>query len=166
MSVCKYRAFIFLDQPPPWVSRTHPTVLLSVHLYFHICDHVHVHVLSMSCPCLVHVWHLHFSTVNFYYLCVFQLCFQGLFSVPIYVINLLHCFYLSERTLGDTSCLASPFPGMLSVFLKNIFFTCMLEKRIFSYYMYYVNGSHQICVELLYKNVKCTRSLIKSAWEN
>jgi hypothetical protein len=22
MSVCKYRAFIFLDQPPPWVSRT------------------------------------------------------------------------------------------------------------------------------------------------
>jgi hypothetical protein len=26
MSVCKYRAFIFLDQPPPWVSRTKTTV--------------------------------------------------------------------------------------------------------------------------------------------
>ncbi len=24
MGVCKYRAFIFLDQPPPWVSRTGP----------------------------------------------------------------------------------------------------------------------------------------------
>ncbi len=27
MSVCKYRAFIFLDQPPPWVSLTIPLFL-------------------------------------------------------------------------------------------------------------------------------------------
>ncbi len=32
MSVCKYRAFIFLDQPPPWVSRTMTPMSLYLNL--------------------------------------------------------------------------------------------------------------------------------------
>ncbi len=35
MSVCKYRAFMFLDQPPPWVSRTRlSTTFISDNCYY------------------------------------------------------------------------------------------------------------------------------------
>ncbi len=33
MSVCEYRAFIFLDQPPPWVSRTVLQIILCSDVY-------------------------------------------------------------------------------------------------------------------------------------
>ncbi len=69
MSVCKYRAFIFLDQPPPWPSRTvhilHTLLSCGAHLTDISLDTIYstVHILHTLLSCGAHLTDISLDTI-------------------------------------------------------------------------------------------------------